>query len=512
MAETTLTRYLKLRLAADLSADARYNLQRIDSLGETFITDAVSTLQVRSASDIVIEPESPDVGGTPTIASPGSLSFGTASHDISITAYSALFRVRSSLSLLNSTGTNPDTYLTVTPDGEDVDVELTLSLGGSNRSITVGYDGTLVTEDATQSLTNKTITGTFTGPLTGNVTGNVTGILTGTVIGTADNITAISNNTLITLSSLSLPGSQVTGDIGGNADNVTGTVAIVNGGTGATSADAALVNLLPSYVNSGTLKVKSDGSGLEWVVGAGQGTVTGVTASAPLSITGDANLTPNVTISQATSSVNGYLSSTDWTTFNSKEPLIPAGTTGQYWRGDKSWQTLDKAAVGLSNVDNTSDVNKPISSAVSTALSGKEPTITAGTTNQYWRGDKSWQTLDTLAVTENTNLYFTDTRARTAAVLNSTAGNETDQAPSVSAMKSYVSAQGGGSVGYTWATADGVTKTITHSLNKTTIGVEIYDENGETILVDTIDRTSSNAVSLTSSVAPTGDWTVIIRP
>jgi hypothetical protein len=35
------------------------------------------------------------------------------------------------------------------------------------------------------------------------------------------------------------------------------------------------------------------------------------------------------------------------------EPVISAGTTGQYWRGDKSWQTLDKAAVGLSNVENT---------------------------------------------------------------------------------------------------------------------------------------------------------------
>lgn len=37
-----------------------------------------------------------------------------------------------------------------------------------------------------------------------------------------------------------------------------------------------------------------------------------------------------------------------------------------------------------------------------------------------------------------TNLYFTDTRAKTAAVVNSTAGSQTDQAASVSAMKSYV--------------------------------------------------------------------------
>ena len=53
------------------------------------------------------------------------------------------------------------------------------------------------------------------------------------------------------------------------------------------------------------------------------------------------------------------------------EPTITAGTTAQYWRGDKSWQTLNPSAVGA------------------------EPAITAGTTAQYWRGDKSWQTFPT---------------------------------------------------------------------------------------------------------------------
>ena len=33
-----------------------------------------------------------------------------------------------------------------------------------------------------------------------------------------------------------------------------------------------------------------------------------------------------------------------------------------------------------------------------TALNGKESAITAGTTAQYWRGDKSWQTLDKLSL------------------------------------------------------------------------------------------------------------------
>jgi hypothetical protein len=64
----------------------------------------------------------------------------------------------------------------------------------------------------------------------------------------------------------------------------------------------------------------------------------------------------------------------------SVEPSITAGTTAQYYRGDKSWQTLNALAVGLGNVDNTSDANKPVSTAQQTALNLKanlaSPTFT----------------------------------------------------------------------------------------------------------------------------------------
>lgn len=49
--------------------------------------------------------------------------------------------------------------------------------------------------------------------------------------------------------------------------------------------------------------------------------------------------------------------------------------------------------------------------------------------------------LDTDQVAEGTNQYFTTTRAQTASVVNSTAGTETTQAASVSAMKNYVLAR-----------------------------------------------------------------------
>jgi len=53
------------------------------------------------------------------------------------------------------------------------------------------------------------------------------------------------------------------------------------------------------------------------------------------------------------------------------EPAFASGLASQFFRGDKTWQTLDKTAVGLGNVDNTSDADKPISTATQTALNDK---------------------------------------------------------------------------------------------------------------------------------------------
>jgi hypothetical protein len=72
------------------------------------------------------------------------------------------------------------------------------------------------------------------------------------------------------------------------------------------------------------------------------------------------------------------------------EPAIATGTTAQYWRGDKSWQDLNKAAVGLGNVDNTTDAGKPISTATQTALDLKanDNAVVKLTGNQSISGSK----------------------------------------------------------------------------------------------------------------------------
>lgn len=141
-----------------------------------------------------------------------------------------------------------------------------------------------------------------------------------------------------------------------------------------------------------------NGSAMAWAAIPTQdpslsGDLTGTASNAQIAAGAIMNADINASAAIAQSKVASLTSD-----LAAKEPTITAGTTAQYWRGDKSWQTLDKSSVGLANADNTSDANKPISSATQAALNAKEATISAGTTAQYWRGDKTWQTLDKTTV------------------------------------------------------------------------------------------------------------------
>lgn len=93
--------------------------------------------------------------------------------------------------------------------------------------------------------------------------------------------------------------------------------------------------------------------------------------------TGSVYVEISATASTAWGGITGTLSAqTDLqNALNAKENTISAGTTSQYFRGDKTFQTLDKTAVGLGNVDNTSDLNKPISTATQTALNAKQDSL-----------------------------------------------------------------------------------------------------------------------------------------
>lgn len=111
----------------------------------------------------------------------------------------------------------------------------------------------------------------------------------GSVLGGTDSnveFGTLANNDLIQYDSAnqywknvaSISGSQVSGNISGNAGNVTGTVAIANGGTGQTTANAALNALLPSQTGNNGKVLSTDGTNTSWVT-SGSGTVTSVDVS-----------------------------------------------------------------------------------------------------------------------------------------------------------------------------------------------------------------------------------------
>jgi hypothetical protein len=102
-----------------------------------------------------------------------------------------------------------------------------------------------------------------------------------------------------------------------NDHTISGTVPIANGGTGQTTATAAINALLPSQSSQAGKVLSTDGTNTSWIAAGGTGTVTSVTGTAPVSVA-TGTTTPVISMAAATGSVNGYLTSTDWNTFNSK--------------------------------------------------------------------------------------------------------------------------------------------------------------------------------------------------
>lgn len=102
--------------------------------------------------------------------------------------------------------------------------------------------------------------------------------------------------------------------------NATGTLAVNKGGTGLTSTPTNGqidigngTGFTRAALTAGTGVSVTNGAGSVTIANTG---VTSVTGTAPVASSGGA--TPAISMAAATTSVNGYLTSTDWNTFNNK--------------------------------------------------------------------------------------------------------------------------------------------------------------------------------------------------
>jgi hypothetical protein len=166
----------------------------------------------------------------------------------------------------------------------------------------------------------------------------------------------------------------------GSAITTSGTIAIslsgtalpvANGGTGSTSASAALT-ALGAYASTNPSGYTSN-----------TGTVTSVGGTSPISSSG--GTAPTISISQSSSSANGYLSSTDWNAFSGKQ--APIGTISGLAKGNGA-NALTAATAGTDYVapGTATTFTKPQTPSTSAETAPSTNAITWDlTTNQIFR-------------------------------------------------------------------------------------------------------------------------------
>lgn len=253
---------------------------------------------------------------------------------------------------------------------DNVNVINAPDLGGSNNVLSFnGRFDNVVSQSGDYSMsqisgvatiaqggTGQTTQQTAINALAGNVTsgqylqGNGTNVIMSAI--QAADVPTLNQNT--TGSAGSFTGNLV-GDVSGT--QTTTSVNKINGVTLSTLSTGLLKNTTATGVP--TIAI----AGTDYVIPSGNitGTASNITSTTNTTLTTLPNL--NLSANSQIATINNNIAL--------KENIINPGTITQYFRGDKTFQTFDKIAVGLGNANNTSDLNKPISTATQAALNLK---------------------------------------------------------------------------------------------------------------------------------------------
>lgn len=439
---TTYTRNLKLRINSNLTADAKYNLERIDTIGGSFLVDSTDTLSIRSKTDIVIEPESPDVDGSGV---GGSVFYGNADHHLDLVEFLAdEVSLSSALSLLDQ-ATSGNSYLNleyksdISGSIDSIDRTLAIDLNAANRNLVLGGDLSYIGGNLTLSLSGNTavtlpVSGTLATLANSEVLTNKS-IDASTNTLTNINNAAISSGAAISYSKLNLSTSILLADI-----NPSFLLPISLGGTNAVTAAAALTNLLPSQTGNAGKVMQTDGTVATWQSVAGSGTVTSVALSLPniFSVSGSPiTSSGTLTGALATQVANKIFAgpstgADDVPTFRSLVsadlPSISHSNLTNLGADDHTQYHTDARALTWLGTRSTTDLAEGsnlyyTNARFDTQLATKSTTDLTEGSNLYYttaRFNTAFSSKSTTDLTEGTNLYYTAARFNTAFSAKST--------------------------------------------------------------------------------------------
>ena len=225
-----------------------------------------------------------------------------------------------------------------TPFNDDymflVGAEAVATIAAGSITSSMIADGTIVNADISPTA-NIALSKLATGALPTGITVTSSNIVDGTIVD-AD----ISSSAAISLSKLAT-GALPTGITVTSGNIVNGTIVDEDiSSTAAIALSKLATGTLPSGITIGSSNI-SDGSIMN----------SDINANAAI----DATKIANGTVSNTEFQYLDGVTSSIQTQLNGKEPTITAGTTSQYWRGDKTWQTLNLPAlsdVSLSTLSN----------------------------------------------------------------------------------------------------------------------------------------------------------------
>lgn len=148
--------------------------------------------------------------------------------------------------------------------------------------------------------------------------------------------------------------------------------------------------------------------------------VSSVTGTAPISSSG--GTTPAISISQATTSTNGYVSSTDWNTFNNKQPALVSGTNiktvnGTTLLGSGDLGTIGIAYGGTGATSANAGLNNLMSYTTTATAAGTTTLTSSSTYKQYFTGT----TTQTIVMPDVTTLAL----GRSYEIVNNSTGTLT---------------------------------------------------------------------------------------